>query len=50
MFDKNSLQLLYASHPVKTKIDGNKVEFIVENKTKLLLIFQINLTEHASLR
>ncbi|MBL0012690.1 MAG: T9SS type A sorting domain-containing protein [Flavobacterium sp.] len=31
MFDMNSLQLLYASHPVETKIDGNKVEFIFEN-------------------
>jgi len=31
MFDTNSLQLLYASHPVETKIDGNKVEFIFKN-------------------
>jgi len=31
MFDMNSLQLLYASHPVETKIDGNKVEFIFKN-------------------
>ncbi|MBK8599874.1 MAG: T9SS type A sorting domain-containing protein [Flavobacterium sp.] len=31
MFDMNSLQLLYASHPVETKIAGNKVEFIFEN-------------------
>lgn len=30
-FDVNTLQLLYASHPVETKIDGNKVEFIFEN-------------------
>ena len=31
MFDMNSLQLLYASHPVETKITGNKVEFIFKN-------------------
>ncbi|MBK8599876.1 MAG: T9SS type A sorting domain-containing protein, partial [Flavobacterium sp.] len=31
MFDMNSLQLLYASHPVETKIAGNKVEFIFKN-------------------
>ncbi len=31
MFDMNSLQLLYASHPVETKIGGNKVEFVFEN-------------------
>jgi uncharacterized repeat protein (TIGR01451 family) len=30
-FDINSLQLLYASHAVETKISGNKVEFIFEN-------------------
>jgi len=30
-FDINSLQLLYASHPVYTKITGNIVEFIFEN-------------------
>ena len=30
-FDINSLQLLYASHPVETKITGNVVEFIFEN-------------------
>lgn len=30
-FDMNSLQLLYASHPVETKIRGNVVEFIFEN-------------------
>jgi len=30
-FDINSLQLLYASHPVYTRISGNKVEFIFEN-------------------
>jgi Leucine-rich repeat (LRR) protein len=30
-FDINSLQLLYASHVVETKISGNKVEFIFEN-------------------
>lgn len=30
-FDLNSLQLLYASHPVYTKITGNIVEFIFEN-------------------
>jgi uncharacterized repeat protein (TIGR01451 family) len=30
-FDINSLQLLYASHDVETKISGNKVEFIFKN-------------------
>ncbi len=30
-FDINSLQLLYASHAVETKISGNKVEFIFKN-------------------
>ena len=30
-FDVNSLQLLYASHAVETKISGNKVEFIFKN-------------------
>ena len=30
MFDMNTLRLMYASHPVETKIDGNKVEFIFE--------------------
>jgi hypothetical protein len=30
-FDIDSFQLLYASHPVETKITGNVVEFIFEN-------------------
>jgi len=30
-YDINSLQFLYASHPVVTKISGNKVEFIFED-------------------
>jgi uncharacterized repeat protein (TIGR01451 family) len=30
-FDTNSLQLIYASHTVYTRITGNKVEFIFEN-------------------
>jgi type IX secretion system substrate protein len=30
-FDINSLQLIYASHPVNTKITGNVVEFIFED-------------------
>ena len=30
-FDIASLQVIYASHPVATRINGNKVEFIFEN-------------------
>ncbi len=30
-FDLSSIQLLYGSHPVKTKMTGNSVEFIFEN-------------------
>jgi uncharacterized repeat protein (TIGR01451 family) len=30
-FDINSLQVLYASHPMEVRITGNKVEFIFEN-------------------